>query len=94
VVLDAEAMAVFFQVGEDFVAAGRGTLATQVTEDVLAAQVQGGVLQEAWIQTAQGLGILDKDIEGKLGLVGDPAVGQAVQEIAEQGIAALGQGIE
>jgi hypothetical protein len=52
------------------------------------------VFQQAGIQTGQRLGILEKDIQGELGLVGDPAIGQAMQQIAEQGIAALGQGME
>src|SRR6266446_343246 len=93
-VLDAETHVDFLEIGKHFAAAGGGTLAAEIAQDILAAQVQAGLLEQARIQAGQGVGALKEDVQSKLGLVRDPAVRQALEQVAEQRIAALGQNVE
>src|SRR6266852_5069990 len=82
-VFDAKTLMLFFQVGEDFIGTGAGTLATEVAQDVFAGKVQSGMLQQTRIQSRQGGGIAKEQIEGEFGLIDDPLIGKPLAEVAE-----------
>ncbi len=65
--------------------------ATEEGQHILGPQAQRGVLEELFIRVLQGLGTLEHDIRGILGLVHDPVVLHPRQHILQQRIDPSGE---
>jgi hypothetical protein len=78
-VLDAGAgQAVLLAVGEHLAIEARVQAAAQERQDVLSAEVQTGMIQQAGIEFGQGVSVLEQDIGTVFSLVDDPVIALAL----------------
>jgi hypothetical protein len=67
---------------------------TEEGQDILGAEAHGGVPQQVWIQVLESGAVFEQDVGSVFGLVNNPVVMHALQEVLQQGVDLAGKGFE
>jgi hypothetical protein len=81
-----------FEFVQDLALKERMEFSTEKGQDILGAEAHRGVMQQFFIKALEGGGVLEQNIGGKFGLIGNPVIRHSGQKILGQGIDLSGEG--